>query len=284
MRARLRQHPVACFLAITFAVTWGAWLSLALAGVTVGVGFAPVYLLGLVGPLVGALGTTAITDGRAGLRELLGRMLRVRVGLRWWAVALGLPIAAATTTYVALTFFSMFLLAPVELPAWRELGQFTGLPVTNAIAVFAMLLVINGFGEETGWRGFLLPALQRRWSPLTASLGVAGVWALWHAPAFLINASYRALPLAMIPMFIAGLVAGSVFLTWLYNKGRHSIALVAAWHAMFNLLSGTVAARGAVAAVETMVVVVLALVLLVGEVIAVRSGRPAQPLLVGRGA
>lgn len=53
-------------------------------------------------------------------------------------------------------------------------------------------LVVVGFGyalffgggvsEEPGWRGFLLPRSQDRFSPLVASLMVWFPWALWHAP------------------------------------------------------------------------------------------------------
>jgi membrane protease YdiL (CAAX protease family) len=40
----------------------------------------------------------------------------------------------------------------------------------------------GGVSEEPGWRGFLLPRLQDRFSPLVASLLVWFPWALWHAP------------------------------------------------------------------------------------------------------
>ncbi len=270
MRELLRRHRVACFLAITFAVSWSAWL---LAGRAETGVFSPLYLIGLLGPLVGAIVTTAIVDGRDGVEGLLGRMLRVRVGLRWWAVAIGLPLAVAAVGYVIVVAYSMFLLAPVTLPSVRAFGQFVGYPATNVLALAVMLIAINGFGEETGWRGFLLPTLERRWSPLRASLIVGGVWALWHVPAFAVNASYRAMPLAMLPIFFIGIVCGSLVLAWLYHRGRGSIALVAVWHGLFDLMSGTVAARGALAAIETTTVIVIALVLVSREVFAIELDR-----------
>jgi membrane protease YdiL (CAAX protease family) len=273
---RLARHPIAWFLAITFATTWAAWLILAVSGITVGVGLSALYLVGLVGPLVGAVVATTITDGSSGLRDLLARMIRIRVGLRWWGVAIGIPLAVAGAVYVFHVAYSMFLLAPTELPSRTGLGQFTGFPITSAIVMWLLLVVVNGFGEETGWRGFLLPRLQRRWSPLASSLIVAGVWGTWHVPAFLINDNYRSMPVAMIPMFFVGLACGSILLTWLYNQGRQSILLVAVWHGTFNLVSGTVAARGALASVESMVVIAIAIIVVVRELVAVqreRSGR-----------
>lgn len=251
------------FLVVTYAVTWGAWIPLALAGRHVGYGFEPLYMLGLLGPLVGALVTEAITY--EGARDLVSRMFRVHARWRWWGVAIGVPVAAYAVTYVALVAYSMFLLAPVSLPTRATLGQFNGFPATNPAVLLVLLVVVGGLGEETGWRGVLLPALQRKHSPLVASLIVAACWAPWHLPAFFIADTFRTMPVAMIPMWLVGLVAGSIFLAWLYNRGNHSVLLVAAFHGTFNLFSGTLGARGVIAAVESTTVMIIAAALVIRE-------------------
>jgi membrane protease YdiL (CAAX protease family) len=228
--------------------------------------------LSLCGPLIGAVVATAVVGGRAGLRDLLRRMVRFRTGPTWWSIALGLPFAIAVLAYALAVAYSMFLLAPIDAPTREGFGMFVGFPITNAVVMWLLLVIVNGFGEETGWRGFLLPQLERRWSPFVASLAVGACWALWHVPAFFLNENYRGMPLAVIPMFFAGVLAGSVFLTWLYNRGDHSIALVAVWHGTFNFLTGTVAARGLLAPVETAVVMAIAAALLVAEVRVIRRG------------
>jgi uncharacterized protein len=243
----------------------------------VSVGGSPLYMLGLCGPLIAAVVTTAIQNGRTGLRDLVARMVRVRVGAMWWLAALGLPLAVAAATYVVLIGYSVFLLAPIEVPSWRSLGQFNGFPVSNALGMWAMLVIVNGYGEETGWRGFLLPQLQRGHSPLVAGLLVGGFWAVWHVPALFVTESYRLMPLAMIPMLFLGVICGSLLLTWLYNRGRQSIALVAVWHGTYNLFSGTVGARGTFAAVESTAVMIVAAVLLIQELRAIRSDHGGQP-------
>jgi membrane protease YdiL (CAAX protease family) len=273
MRDVFARHRIALFLVVTYTVTWGAWGALAIVGHRVGPGFEPLYVLGLFGPMIGAVVTTVIADGRDGLRDLGARMIRIRTGLRWWLVGLGLPLAVYAATYVVLAGYSVFLFAPVRLPTAATLGQFNGFPVTNAAALLVMLVFVNGFGEETGWRGFLLPALQRRRSPLVASLLVVACWAPWHVPAFLVADTFRTMPVAMIPMWLLGLVAGSIFLTWLYNRGNRSIALVAAFHGTFNLLSGTVGVRGAIAAVESTAVMIAAAILVIRELRATRQDR-----------
>ena len=276
VREALRSHRLALFLVVTYAVTWSAWIPLAISGRRITAGFEPLYILGLLGPLAGAVVTTAVTTGRHGLRDLGARMIRVRAGWRWWAVAVGLPVGVYLVTYVVLVAYSMFLLAPVTLPTRATLGQFNGFPITHVAALLALLVVVGGIGEETGWRGVLLPQLQRHRSPLVASLLVAACWAPWHIPAFFVADTFRAMPVAMIPMWLIGLVAGSIFLAWLYNRGNRSVLLVAVFHGTFNLLSGTLGARGALAAVESTAVMVIAGVLVLRELRATYQDRAGR--------
>ena len=84
-------------------------------------------------------------------------------------------------------------------------------------------------------------------------------------------------------MFFAGILSGSLFLTWLYNRGKQSIALVAVWHGVFNMLTGTVAARGTLAAVETIAIMTIAIGLTAYELRALqreRHGHPTRHVLV----
>jgi membrane protease YdiL (CAAX protease family) len=64
-------------------------------------------------------------------------------------------------------------------------GILAALP--RALPVFALLLLFplsGAFGEELGWRGFALPRLLARRSPLAASLLLGVLVAGWHAPLF----------------------------------------------------------------------------------------------------
>lgn len=282
MRDLVRRHRIACFVIVMFAVTWGAWLPLAIAGHRVTIGFDPQYVLGLLGPMVGALAATAIADGWRGVRELVARMTRVRTGLRWWLVALGLPLAVYAACYVVLAAYAVFLLAPIELPTRHSLGHFSGFPLTTAIGMWIALVAVDGLGEETGWRGFLLPQLQRAHSPLAASVTVGVGWVVWHVPAFFVVETYRAMPISMVPVFLIGILSGSIVLAWLYNRGRASILLVAVFHGTYDLFSGTVATRGPIAAIESTVVIIVAAVLVIQELRAdrrERAGRPAHHVM-----
>lgn len=66
------------------------------------------------------------------------------------------------------------------------------------LIIFAVVL-----GEETGWRGYALPQLQRRFSPLASSLILALVWFGWHLPQFWVIATYRDFaPAGYVGMFL----------------------------------------------------------------------------------
>ena len=96
-----------------------------------------------------------------------------------------------------------------------------------------------------------MPLFQRTHSPLASSVLLGLIWAGWHLPAFFYIPSYAALGVRIVPGFFIGVLAGSIVLTWLYNKSGGSILSVALWHASFNFVSASPNAGGLAAAVTT---------------------------------
>jgi membrane protease YdiL (CAAX protease family) len=115
--------------------------------------------------------------------------------------------------------------------------------------------------------------------PLLATLVVAGVWAGWHAPLFLIVDNFRSFSPATLVGFLIGLACGAVVLGWLFNR-TGSVLAVAVWHAAYNLTSATTAAHGLPAAVSTTVVIVAAIGLIVGDL--VTHGRVLAPVAAAK--
>lgn len=110
-------------------------------------------------------------------------------------------------------------------PDWEVLGR--GRYADLAWVVGLLLSsVAYGFGEETGWRGFALPGLQRDRSALSATLILTAFWALWHAPFFFYRYEFG---LGQIVGFFLGLLAGAIWLTCLYNATGGSVLMVAIW-------------------------------------------------------
>jgi membrane protease YdiL (CAAX protease family) len=147
------------------------------------------------------------------------------------------------------------------------------------LAGVLLLIFVGALGEETGWRGYALPQLQRRFSPLASSLILAALWFGWHLPQFLVIATYRDFgPAQYLGMFL-GLACGAVVLTWLYNRSGGSILLVAVWHGLYNVVAATQAATGLLAAVVSTLIMIQGIVLIVADL---RARRRGQPSVLGR--
>ena len=264
--ARLR--PV-LFVVMACALSWAWVIPLAANGATVedGRGW-PTQLPSLLGPMLAAVVCTALAGNRA-LGGLGASVLRWRIGWRWW-------LATASPLLALLSVLGVLAATGADLPDASGFARFSGVPSAwHLIGVAAVVVLIGGLGEETGWRGYLQPALQSRMHPLAATGVVAAVWAVWHAPQFFLIGTYEDFPAAMLPVFLLGLAAGSVVLAWLYNH-THSVLACAVWHGLYNVAGATAAATtgsGMISAAIWTFVVGFAVVLLVLERKAARARR-----------
>ena len=164
-------------------------------------------------------------------------MLRWRVGWRWYAIALGLPLAVvlgATTLNLGLGAPSSAL---DDLDPWYVL-----------VLVFAVRLInpLDGpLGEEPGWRGFALPRLQDGRSPLHASLILGLLVAGWHLPLVFLPGEELA------PVLLLATVAVTFVYTWIFNHTGGSAFMTLVTHAAEGTI--TLGALGFVAADESRV-------------------------------
>jgi membrane protease YdiL (CAAX protease family) len=259
----------ASFVVLAYALSWAWVIPLAATGATVVSGHGwPTQFPALLGPLLAAVVCAALA-GRRSLRELTAGMVRWRIGWRWWLVTIS-PILAL------LAALAEQAVVGAGVPSWSAFAGFSGVPAGwGVLGVAFALVLIGGFGEEAGWRGYLLPTLQRRFGPLAATGIVAAVWAGWHLPQFFLIQTYEDFPVAMLPVFLVGMAGGAVVLTWLYNRTR-SILACAVWHGLYNLAGASAAASagsGVIAAAVWSFVVLGAGVLLSLEWRAIRAGR-----------
>jgi membrane protease YdiL (CAAX protease family) len=245
----VRRHPLAAFFVLAYACSWAYWLPVALTGGHLS------HFPGLLGPMLSALLVTATLRGWAGVREMLSRMGRWRVPLRWYGVAL-VPMASGLLALGGLW------LAGRGLPSLSQLSTMPGLPAVGWVGVALLVLAINGYGEETGWRGFAWPRLRERHSLGGAAVLLAIPWALWHLPTFWLDTGLRGFPPAQLPGLFVGMAAGAVVLGWLYERARSSILIVALFHALLNMASATRGTEGFVAAAVSTVVIVWAVAIL----------------------
>jgi membrane protease YdiL (CAAX protease family) len=234
----VRRHPLITFFVLTYALTWG---------------FLPLGIFGATGPLIAALIVIPITQGWAGLRELGSRMIRWRVRWYWYALAIGLPLAV----FLVIVALNVALGAPAP-----SLAQFS--PWYAVIAVFAVRLVdpLDGpMGEEPGWRGFAQPRLQANRSPLLATLILALLVAIWHAP--LLLPQFGGSPLELLATF-----AVTFWYAWLFNRTGGSVLMTLVAHSTQGIVQTSAfwaaeAAATRVVLLETVVWCVVAIGLVI---------------------
>jgi uncharacterized protein len=175
MRSVARRHPVGLFFALAFVLTWAVWVPRALASQGVITASWPQELGSMwsYGPAEAAVIVAALI-GKDALRDLGARLVRWRV--RWWWYAVVLLGPAAFWILVVLVLRILGWSDGVALPPLFSVGPAGVLPL------FLVLVLTDGVGEETGWRGFALPRQLARTGYLPASLVLGLVWATWHLP------------------------------------------------------------------------------------------------------
>jgi uncharacterized protein len=209
-RAIVERNPLVSFFVLAYGLTWPV-IPLVAASPLLG-------LPALFGPALAPIIVTSLAEGKCGLKDLLSRLVRWRVGAHWYAVALGLPAVLALTTGVQPLLGGS---------AAVRLGGLSGL---NFI-VFVFVV-----GEELGWRGYALPRLLARRSALGASLILGVLWGAWHLPTFVVSgAPQYGLPLSP---FVILTVAYSILLTWVYIHTRGSVLVSTLLHGSINLSQG----------------------------------------------
>jgi uncharacterized protein len=226
---------VAVFYLLAFAVSWSIVIPQAAASR----GLINVQVPGAIGflsplaPMLVAVLMSWREGGTVELKRLLRLLLVWRVAPGWYGVVLfGFPLLALVA--VILSFFmtghrpdlaasyihNVFPQFPRNFSPWLLFLPFL---------IFSILTTIP---EETGWRGFALPRLQRSWGPLLASLVVGSLWGLWHLPDFFYLQTAQSG--ISFPIFLAGTISTSILFTWVFNGTAGSVLLVSVLHSSFN--------------------------------------------------
>ncbi len=150
-------------------------------------------------------------------------IFQAHIAPRYYVLALALPVALFLGAAVIHVVFFDVVVTPDVLPGVIEYPLFLG-----------FVILFGGGLEEPGWRGYLLPALQETYSPLTAGLLVGVVWAGWHLPlVFIPGTIQHTLPLGL---YLLQLVELSILLTWLTNRVEGSVLPAILLHAGGNAL------------------------------------------------
>jgi len=183
------------------------------------------------GATIMAFVLTAISDGKQGVKDLWGRFWTRHVSLRWLLIALLIwPVV-----FLIIKLLAAALDGAPFFPFFNPFDEMVALfPGVFLFAIF------NGFREDFGWFGYLLPRLQAKWNALAASLVVGVFWGLIHLGNWLLppgnpkrDDSFWAFALQIILV--------SILYAWLFNNTGGKLLPVMLAHAMSNSAGGLIA-------------------------------------------
>ena len=181
-------------------------------------------LVDILGAAVVAFLLSGVLSRRQGVRNLLHSLdPRSRpVRWYWWLIALGLYPAVMVLGSALSTGFGQ----PAAAPNATGLGYLLALDVLLTFLYF----LIGGGLEEPGWRGFALPMLQKRFSPLISSLILAVIWAFWHLPMVWPQGG----PLGMLVYLVMEVAPLAILFTVAFNRTGGSLPVVILLHTSIN--------------------------------------------------
>jgi membrane protease YdiL (CAAX protease family) len=225
----LARSPVLGFALVAYVFTWGLTLPLLAArrgwiDGSPGEGWEAVAAFG---PLVAALAVSWSLAGAHGVAEILRGMTRWRAGARWMAFSVLSPFALLAAAALILR---------VGTGAWPDFAALADGRLGTAAGVLHLVVIsglVQGIGEEPGWRGFMLPRLRMRFSPLAATLVLFPVWLFWHLPAFL----GRPFGVGQGIAFALGVLSAAIWLTFIREHTAGTLMAIA-WHALINVARG----------------------------------------------
>lgn len=251
----IRQYPLVSYYLLAYAITWVIVVPLMLGQRGVVDWQLPHQLewLGAFGPFIAAMLVARACSGRSGPAGILASLTDLGAPALWWVFALLSPFALLLASYAALWVAG-------GAPPQPDPDSFSRLlTLAGLMDLIVVSGIIQGWGEEPGWRGFALPILRGRFGSLTATLSLFPIWLLWHLPFFLSRPEFG------WPQFIGfsiGILSAAIWLTLIYDATR-SLLLAVVWHASVNI------ARGIALAVSMPLFLAMSNAVLVGAVIIV---------------
>jgi len=216
----IAAHPALAFSVIAIGVTWIADLVSIIAVGTITPGLLVEFVV-LIGT---AILVTGVADGRPGLRRLFAGVLRWRVSVVWYLVALfGLPVLTLLLAVVAGAYQS----PPGGWPTM--IGAYL-------VQILLLGVLFGNVWEEMGWTGVVQRRLMERHGLAAGGALTAIPFVLIHLPLAFGNGF--AVPLSGVLLIWGVLVVTAPFMRWLmgvtYLGTGGSILLVGIMHASFN--------------------------------------------------
>ena len=249
---------IVVFLAVTFGLTWAYEFGVVYPVSTGALTDIPPIAAQLVTgaamffPAIGVLITRLVT--REGFKNSVIKPKRFRKSAPWFAVAwLGPAILMAIGAAAYFVAFpqdfdpGMSTIVATQQQAAAAAGV-EGIPVDqlrtmmivqlfSAVLIAPVLNIFTTFGEEWGWRGYLVLKMATRMRIVPTLLVTGVIWGLWHAPLTIIGhnygVGYPGWPFAGIAAMCVFCIVLGIFLTYVTVRTGSCLA-AAVGHGAIN--------------------------------------------------
>ncbi len=111
-----------------------------------------------------------------------------------------------------------------------------GITLLSGMVAGVTINALFAFGEEIGWRGYLLKQFEGK-NFLTTSIIIGIIWGLWHAPLILLGHNYPQHPQWGVLMMVVLSIPLSFIIQYFRVKSG-SVIVAAVMHGTFNALAG----------------------------------------------
>lgn len=219
------------FLLLTFSWSWTFWL-IGLNYLTEGITqeaiskFLIYFFIGIYGPTVSAFLTTILFDGLTGTLTLLKKLLVWNVHLKNYLLIILLPLIFVS---IGIGFYSLFI---------GDVGSIDKMAFLSIPTVLWAGFYAGPLGEELGWRGFLLPEFQKRFSSLKSAILIGIIWFVWHIPLFWAPfgtlVSGETISILPVVAYFIMIICLSIIITWLVINSKGSVLIAILFHLSIN--------------------------------------------------
>jgi CAAX protease family protein len=238
MKNLIKRYPVLSYYLLVFTISWGGILILIggpnhIPGATEQAEklFVPALLIMFSGPFISGILMNFFIGGKEGIRKLLSRYLRWRTEGRWFAIAVFTGPILVVAVLFGLSLFNQEFL-PGIITVKDKIG--------SVIFGVGWGLIGGGLFEETGWTGFAVSQLRKRYSILSTGLIVGILWGIWHfmiafwASNYLTGAnSWTMFVAGFIAFYLLALPAYRVLLVLVYDR-TGSLPVIMLMHAFLS--------------------------------------------------
>lgn len=225
----IKNHEVLSFIFLTFLFSWIVWGILYRESISISYTRSLMrnriifITLGGFGPSTISIILTGFLYKKKGLKALFARLTKWRHNPVYYIISVFWVIGLFYISYLICKF----------------LGSNGEIAFTNAkpyyiLESFILTLLFGGpLGEEIGWRGFLLPRLQKKLNPLFSSIVLGIIWSCWHLPLFfIVGTSQYGIP---FPFFMMTVIVSTIIITWIFNRTNGSLIFPILLHTCNNM-------------------------------------------------